>query len=188
MPAESEKQRRFMGSELGRLREGKKTRTGMSEEQLEDFAEKPIEKGGPGSGRPKGSQRGSKLAGYTPSGHPQYKMGGGEHINKPRRTGRFKTTYGYAGGGVQKDFFDHMEKTYGFKIEKGGPGSGRKSGSGSSRKSGDFATLGDFKRYRLRRERERSEAAMSNRPYDSSSHFAGESHGHSTPAGYPPKK
>ena len=128
MPAESEKQRRFMGSELGRLREGKKTRTGMSEEQLEDFAEKPIEKGGPGSGRPKGSQKGSKLAGYTPSGHPQYKMGGGEHINKPRRTGRFKTTYGYAGGGVQKDFFDHMEKTYGFKIEKGGPGSGRKPG------------------------------------------------------------
>ncbi|MEO0249327.1 MAG: DUF3008 domain-containing protein [candidate division WOR-3 bacterium] len=42
MPAYSEKQRRFMGAELARLREGKKTRTGMSEEQLRDFARKPI--------------------------------------------------------------------------------------------------------------------------------------------------
>lgn len=38
MPAKSEKQRRFMGAELGRLRAGKKTRTGMSQEQLKDFA------------------------------------------------------------------------------------------------------------------------------------------------------
>ena len=90
MPAESEKQRRFMGSELGRLREGKKTRTGMSEEQLEDFAEKP----------------------------------------------------------VRKDFFDHMEKTYGFKIEKGGPGSGRKSGAES----------GDKFDYNREQQRKRSQA------------------------------
>ena len=41
MPARSEKQRRFMGAELERKREGKKTRTGMTEEQLEDFASKP---------------------------------------------------------------------------------------------------------------------------------------------------
>ena len=41
MPAESEKQRRFMGAELAREREGKKTKTGMSEGQLEDFARKP---------------------------------------------------------------------------------------------------------------------------------------------------
>ncbi len=41
MPARTEKQRRFMGAELQRKREGKKTRTGMSEDQLEDFASKP---------------------------------------------------------------------------------------------------------------------------------------------------
>ena len=40
MPAQSEKQRRFMGAELERKREGKKTKTGMSEKQLEDFASK----------------------------------------------------------------------------------------------------------------------------------------------------
>lgn len=40
MPAVSEKQRRFMGAELSRKREGKKTRTGMSEQQLKDFATK----------------------------------------------------------------------------------------------------------------------------------------------------
>jgi len=38
MPSISEKQRRFMGSELGRHRAGKKTRTGMSEQQLREFA------------------------------------------------------------------------------------------------------------------------------------------------------
>jgi hypothetical protein len=41
MPSTTEKQRRFMGAELERLREGLKTRTGMSERQLEDFARKP---------------------------------------------------------------------------------------------------------------------------------------------------
>jgi hypothetical protein len=40
MPAKSEKQRKFMGAELERKREGKKTKTGMSESQLEDFAKK----------------------------------------------------------------------------------------------------------------------------------------------------
>ena len=40
MPAKSEKQRRFMRAELGRLRSGKKTETGMSEEKLSDFAAK----------------------------------------------------------------------------------------------------------------------------------------------------
>ena len=38
MPAKSEAQRRFMGAELGRLRGGKRTRTGMSDKQLQDFA------------------------------------------------------------------------------------------------------------------------------------------------------
>jgi hypothetical protein len=41
MPAKTEKQRRFMGAELERKREGKKTRTDMTEQQLEDFASKP---------------------------------------------------------------------------------------------------------------------------------------------------
>jgi len=45
MPAKSEKQRRFMGAELERAREGKKTETGMSKKQLEDFASKPKKKG-----------------------------------------------------------------------------------------------------------------------------------------------
>ena len=40
MPSTSEKQRKFMGAELDRLRSGKKTRTGMSEDQLSDFASK----------------------------------------------------------------------------------------------------------------------------------------------------
>lgn len=38
MPAKSEEQRRFMGAELARKRAGKKTRTGMSEKQLSDYA------------------------------------------------------------------------------------------------------------------------------------------------------
>ena len=41
MPAKSEKQRRMMGAELRRKRAGKKTKTGMSEKQLRDFARKP---------------------------------------------------------------------------------------------------------------------------------------------------
>ena len=40
MPAKSEKQRKFMGAELERKREGKKTKTGMSERQLEEYASK----------------------------------------------------------------------------------------------------------------------------------------------------
>ena len=38
MPAKTEKQRKFVGAELKRKREGKKTKTGMSEAKLEDFA------------------------------------------------------------------------------------------------------------------------------------------------------
>ncbi len=43
MPATSERQRRFMGSELGRKRAGEPTQTGMSETQLGDFARKPTQ-------------------------------------------------------------------------------------------------------------------------------------------------
>ena len=42
MPAKSEKQRRFMGAELGRLRAGKETKTSMNEDQLGDFASKEL--------------------------------------------------------------------------------------------------------------------------------------------------
>lgn len=42
MPSVSEKQRKFMGAELARKREGKKTKTDMSEKQLEDFASKAL--------------------------------------------------------------------------------------------------------------------------------------------------
>ena len=41
MPATSDKQRKFMGAELARHRAGKKTETGMSEDQLRDYAKKP---------------------------------------------------------------------------------------------------------------------------------------------------
>jgi len=39
-PAVSEKQRRMMGADLARARAGKKTRTGMSIEELRHFASK----------------------------------------------------------------------------------------------------------------------------------------------------
>ena len=38
MPSVSKKQQRFMGAELQRRREGKKTKTSMSEKQLEEYA------------------------------------------------------------------------------------------------------------------------------------------------------
>lgn len=41
MPSKTEKQRRFFGAELGRKRAGVKTKTGMSEEAIEDYAHKP---------------------------------------------------------------------------------------------------------------------------------------------------
>ena len=40
MPARTEKQRKFMGAELQRKREGKKTRADMSEKDLERMASK----------------------------------------------------------------------------------------------------------------------------------------------------
>jgi hypothetical protein len=46
MPAKTEKQRRFMGAELERKREGKKTQTSMSEKELEKYASKPDKKMG----------------------------------------------------------------------------------------------------------------------------------------------
>lgn len=40
MPSSSEKQRKFMGADLARKRSGKRTKTGMSEEKLSEFASK----------------------------------------------------------------------------------------------------------------------------------------------------
>jgi len=44
MPAQSEKQRRLAGADLERVREGKPSKTGMSEKQLKEFARKPIKR------------------------------------------------------------------------------------------------------------------------------------------------
>lgn len=43
-PSTSIAQQHFMGAELARLRAGKKTKTGMTEDQLRDFARKPLAK------------------------------------------------------------------------------------------------------------------------------------------------
>ncbi len=40
MPAKTKRQQRFMGAELARRRSGKKTKTGMSEQQLREFVSK----------------------------------------------------------------------------------------------------------------------------------------------------
>jgi hypothetical protein len=42
MPSKTERQRRFMGAELARKREGRETQSGMDEKQLSDFARKPV--------------------------------------------------------------------------------------------------------------------------------------------------
>ena len=44
MPSVSEKQRKFMGWQLAQVRAGKKSKTGMNESQLAEFAEKPLGK------------------------------------------------------------------------------------------------------------------------------------------------
>ena len=49
MPAETEKQRKFMGAELSRKRKGKKTKTKMPEEMLEHMAGKPLKKAADGT-------------------------------------------------------------------------------------------------------------------------------------------
>ena len=43
-PSVSRKQQQFMGAELERKRAGKKTRTGMSEKQLHDFASTKVKR------------------------------------------------------------------------------------------------------------------------------------------------
>ena len=50
-----------MGAELARARSGKKTETGMEEEQLKDFAKKPVEHAGRGPSS-KHSPHGRKIS------------------------------------------------------------------------------------------------------------------------------
>ena len=45
MPAKTERQRKMMGADLSRKRRGKKTRTGMTEKQLHEYAHKPKRRG-----------------------------------------------------------------------------------------------------------------------------------------------
>jgi hypothetical protein len=52
MPSTSKAQKGFMGADLGRLRAGLPTETGMTESQLGDFAATP-EKGLPERAKPK---------------------------------------------------------------------------------------------------------------------------------------
>jgi hypothetical protein len=70
MPAKSKAQQAFMGAELGRLRAGKPTETGMKEASLRDFAK------GKGKGLPARVPKG------LPAGVPKGKMG------KPMKVGR----------------------------------------------------------------------------------------------------
>ena len=42
MPSKSERQRRFMAADLARAQKGQRTTTGMSPQQLKDFARKPL--------------------------------------------------------------------------------------------------------------------------------------------------
>jgi hypothetical protein len=44
VPAKTERQRKFLAADLERKREGKPTRTGMSTEELRDFARKPTKR------------------------------------------------------------------------------------------------------------------------------------------------
>mgnify|MGYP001602200926 CR=1 FL=1 len=46
MPSISERQRRFMGAELARKTAGRKTKTGMSEGELRQFARAKVAKEG----------------------------------------------------------------------------------------------------------------------------------------------
>lgn len=65
-PAVSAKQQKFMGAELGRKKAGKKTQTGMSADQLADFAKKPKKK--PGRGQHTGDHEDSTtMAKKSPS-------------------------------------------------------------------------------------------------------------------------
>lgn len=56
MPSVSQKQQRFMGADLARARKGKKTRTGMSEKQLAEYAATPRK------GLPKRAARGALVS------------------------------------------------------------------------------------------------------------------------------
>jgi len=62
VPAKSKAQQRLMGADLARVRAGKKTRTGMTEAQLEDYASTP-RRGLPARVKAKGSAKHGKSKG-----------------------------------------------------------------------------------------------------------------------------
>ena len=84
-PAVSKKQQKFFGAELGRKRAGKKTKTKMTEKQLEEFASTK-RKGLPA--RKKSSKSSSNVGGthMMPSGH---RMSNAE-MKRMMKTGRVR--------------------------------------------------------------------------------------------------
>ena len=85
MPATSDRQRRFFGAELGRLRAGKSTVTGLGEGKLKDFATKP-NKPNPGlkpTIKPPGGAMGFKRRKPKKFGLPNTGVGSFSPVVKP---------------------------------------------------------------------------------------------------------
>ena len=74
MPAVSAKQKRFFGAEMGRLKAGKPTKTGMSESQLKDYVSQPI------AHSPKARSGGHMCSVCAEQGKPGMKHPTGQHM------------------------------------------------------------------------------------------------------------
>jgi len=90
MPATSERQRKFFGAELGRLRAGKSTVTGLGEGKLKDFATKvkptPANKPNPtmtSTVKPPGGSMGFKRRKPKKFGLPNTGVGSFSPVVKP---------------------------------------------------------------------------------------------------------
>lgn len=80
MPAKSKAQQKFFGAELSRKRAGQKTRTKMSEKQLEEFA----------STKRKGLPERKKRTGEPMHRMPSGRMMKNSEMKRMMKTGRFK--------------------------------------------------------------------------------------------------
>lgn len=89
MPAVSEKQRKFMGAELSRTRKGKRTKTKMSESQLEHFASKPLA----------GAKHGAVIEG-------EHKMPDG-HMMKDSDMKKMRSSHDRIKSGLKKAGYEH---------------------------------------------------------------------------------
>ena len=93
MPSVTDRQRRFMGAELGRKRAGLATKTGMSEGQLKDFASavKPNKPNKPAAAsKPAGGGIGFKRRKPKKLGLPNTGVGGfNMAVKTPGIGGRF---------------------------------------------------------------------------------------------------